>query len=288
MRVLFSCLVALVIGCASADIARRPSVFRARTMADDIADAPAVPHCFAGCPARSPDWEFGPTELIVRDGYALEHSSLDKIALWVAERVDRSQLQGSVPRRNKFAPDPQLSGPRAELADYRGSGYDRGHQAPAGNQTTDQRLKDETFFLSNMAPQEPNLNQQLWATLEDKTRVWVHASGHAYEITGGFFYDPQEENPTTADGIIDYTTIGPGDVAVPTHFYKIIIAPDDTGTVQAIAFVAANHAHQRPFDFATLIRSIDWIEERTGIDFMPGLSASEEARLEASPAALWP
>lgn len=245
-------------------------------------------HCFKGCPVSDPSFGFGPTVIVARDGYVLEHSSTDKIPLWVAEFVEKSQLTGSIPRRNPFGPDPLLRvGKRAELVDYRGSGFDRGHQAPAGDQTRDQRLKDETFFLSNMSPQQPQLNQQLWAALEDKVRDWAIAAGSAYIVTGGFFYDPAEEDPNTADGIIDYSTIGPGAVAVPTHFYKIVVTKDGSGNVRAIAFVAENRRYRQPFDFPALIKSIDWIEERTGLNFMPDLTAEKETELESTPSPMW-
>lgn len=242
-------------------------------------------HCFKGCPIVDPDFGLGPTVIVTHDGYVLEHSSTDKVPLWVAEFVEKAQLTGNAKRRDKFAPDPQLKpGKRSELADYKRSGFDRGHQAPAGDQTTDQKLKDETFFLSNMAPQTGALNQQIWAALEDLTREWAKDAGSAYIITGGFFYDPAEEDPNTADGLIDYSTIGKGAVAVPTHFYKIVVKGKGD-QARAIGFVAENRGYKKPFDFAALIKPIDWIEERAGLNFMPDLTDAEEAALEknASP-----
>lgn len=239
-------------------------------------------HCFQGCPILDPEYEHGPTTVVARDGYVLAHSDADKIPLWVAEFVPVDQLGGNALRRNKFFPEPLLkAGKRAELADYKGSGYDRGHQAPAGNQTTDQRLKDETFSLANMAPQKGALNQRLWANLEDQTRDWAQQAGSAYMITGAFFYDPEEEDPNTADGIINYQTIGNGSVAVPTHFYKIVIT---TTPLRAIGFVAENRSYTNQQDFASLIKPIDWIEEKTGINFMPGL---EDETIEATASPLW-
>lgn len=249
-------------------------------------DARMQRNCFKGCPILDPDFDFGPTVVVARDGYVLEHSSTDKIPIWVAEFVDKAQLAGSLSRTNPFKPDPKLKvGSRAELADYRGSGYDRGHQAPAGNQTVSRHLKDETFFLSNMAPQKGQLNQQIWAALEDRTREWVNEHGSAFELTGGFFYDPEEDDPATADGTINYLTIGGGAVAVPTHFYKIVVVTQPT--LKAIAFVAENRGYPKPFDFAALIKSIDWIEEHAGINFMPELTAAEEAALERNPSPMF-
>src|SRR5450631_1141015 len=106
--------------------------------------------CYGGIPVETR--AAGATELIVRQGYVLEHSSADRIPLWVCESVSVDQLQGHLPRHNQFKADPDLKGPKSYPSDYARSGYDRGHQAPAGNQTQDAELKDETFYMSNMAP----------------------------------------------------------------------------------------------------------------------------------------
>jgi DNA/RNA endonuclease G (NUC1) len=244
-----------------------------------------------GVPKTDSEWPFGPTKLVFRDGYVLQHSSIDKIPLWVCEGIVAEQLTGSATRDSgTFKPDPLLpAGKRAELADYKGSGYDRGHQAPAGDQVKEQRLKDETFFLSNMAPQVPAHNQQIWRVLEETVRDWVK-DGHlevAHVITGGFFYDPEEDDPQTADGEIPYKTVGDGQVAVPTHFYKIVLGRPSAGEWQAIGFVIENKRFHRPFDFASFIKPVDWIEERTGLDFFPELGPQDEERLERAASPMW-
>jgi endonuclease G len=238
-----------------------------------------------GMPQLDKDWDHGPTVFVVREGYVLQHSSTDKIAKWVCEHVTKEEVTSApgVTRRDPFAPDPQLTGkPRSELSDYKGSGFDRGHAAPAGDQNSSQRLKDETFFLSNMSPQTPAHNQQIWAALEDLVRSWIDNGtvDSEFVVTGGFFFDPREENPATADGIIDYETVGAGAVAVPTHYFKIVLAQDHSGQWEAVAFVEENRAYKKPFDFTKDIKPIAWIEERTGIDFFPQLDPNEKHRLE--------
>jgi DNA/RNA endonuclease G (NUC1) len=249
-------------------------------------------NCFMGCPKLDPNASgFGPaTVLVARDGYVLEHSSLEKIPLWVAEHVTAAQLNGSLTRDDKFLPDPLLKpGARAELADYKGSGYDRGHQAPAGNQTRDPRLKAETFYLSNMVPQAPRMNQQIWRELETLARNWTVKYGETYQITGPMFYDPKEDDPKTADGTVSYKAIGRDQVAVPTHIFKIILARRAReGPWEAIAFVMENKAYNRPFQFEKYIRPIEWIERRTGIDFNPEMPAAEQRKLERAVPAMWP
>jgi len=293
--VLLSCCLVLGLAGCAAKVSTRARVARKTVFA--TAQAGLTPqersfrdkNCFMGCPVLSAEFAFGPTQMVYRDGYVLEHTPLEKIPLWVSEQVTKQQLGGDLPRNNKFAPDPKLKpGRRSELADYKGSGYDRGHMAPAGNQTRDAELKVQTFFLSNMTPQVPALNQQIWRELEDKTRDWVEQFGVTHQITGALFYDPKEESPETADGLIEYNVIGKGHVAVPTHLFKIIIAKDSGGQTRAIAFVIENRKHTRPFQFEQFIRSIDWIEERTGLDFMPEMDLQEQRRLERDPSPLWP
>lgn len=243
-----------------------------------------------GAPEKDPTWAFGRTQLIVRAGYALEHNSVDKIALWVCEGVVPGELTGNLPRENAFAPDPELRpGERAELADYRGSGYSRGHMAPAGNQTVDRQLKRDTFFLSNMAPQLQSHNSPTWSALEDLVRDWV-AEGTvdgAHVITGGFFYDPAEERSDVADGEVVHEVIGPNRVAVPTHFYKVVLGQKN-GQWQAIAFSLEHKAGMGTIrDYTPYVVSIDWLEERTGLNFFPTLSLPEEVSLEQQPSAVW-
>ncbi len=241
--------------------------------------------CYDGLPVDRREAP-GSTELVIRRGYVLEHSSVDKIPLWVCESVSSDQLNGHLARSNRFKADPMLQGPKAYPADYVGSGYDRGHQAPAGNQTVDQELKDQTFYMSNMAPQRPSLNRGIWKLLEDKSRAWVLQYGHAYEWTGPIRCELEMPGPPDA-GASCRKTIGKHEVAIPLYFYKIILV-EDRSSWKAIAFVVPNTDFKRPYRLETYITSIDWIEKRTGIEFMPRLSDKERLTLAATVATMWP
>jgi endonuclease G, mitochondrial len=284
----------LVVGCAGGAVQEGVRVAPRTTLAARQANFSEEDNrrirrnCPEGRPTLDPEFGFGPTRFVIREGYVLQHSSRDKIPIWVCEGIEPAQLRGALTRSNPFAPDPLLpAGERSELADYRGSGFDRGHMAPAGDQTVDEDRKKETFFLSNMAPQVPRMNQQIWGTLEAKARDWLAARGGGFILTGGLFYDPKEDDATTADGLINFEQIGQDLVAVPTHFFKIVVAKGQGGRWEAIGFVLENRAYERPFDFSQFIRSIDWIEEHAGVDFMPDLDPMEEGRVEGSQPALW-
>jgi len=284
--------VAVLFGCSSPArrVRQKRQYLAGEAGLDSKKDTLIQQHCPFGAPKKLKNWIHGDTVWVYREGYVLEHSSLDKIPLWVCEGVTRAQLQGDEPRVNAFKADPVLEpNKRAELSDYRYSGYDRGHQAPAGNQTIDATLKLETFYLSNMAPQSGALNQRIWRHLESLVRRLVNKHGHAYAITGGLFYDPDEDDPQKADGWVDYRTIGKNDVAVPTHFYKIVVWKEHDGGQDkwfATAFVLKNRKYKKSYyDQLKANRcEVEWIEEQTGLDFMPEIPASlppgEQARLE--------
>lgn len=232
----------------------------------------------------------GPTRFVCRAGYVLEHSSESRIPLWVCEHSTKDEVSGNAERRDQFKAEPQLNGfPRAELSDYKNSGYARGHMAPAGNQAKEQELKDQTFFLSNMVPQfQATFNGGIWAKLEDTVRDWTDDLGETFIITGPLFYDPLEEDPNTADGFVPYETIGENEVAAPTHLYKIVVAAKPGGGLQSIAFVMANKTgYGTPYRLEPYIVTIDWIEERSGINFLPKLTEAEEQLLETTRSSLW-
>lgn len=294
-RTVVTLLCVLCVGCQAPQRFQRPA---GPYTAFEQEQGQRHPLCAFGVPEREGGWDHGPTIIVDRPGYVLEHSSLDKIPLWVCERVDEDHVRGSADRKkSRFKPDPRLwPGERAELADYRGSGYDRGHQAPAADFKYSQDRMNDSFYLSNMAPQVGiGFNRHIWSVLEGRVRDAVRNRGEVFVITGGMFYDPDEEQPETADGFVEFDVIGSNHVSVPTHFYKIVVAKDATDKWQAIGFVLENWAYPRApganYDFAPFVQAIDWIEERTGINFMPLLEEDDqdlEERLERNPGQLWP
>lgn len=91
--------------------------------------------------------------LLCRTGYLLAHDPERKAPIWVAERLTHDKATATLARTNDFQPDPDLEeGERAELSDYKGSGYDRGHMAPAGDMRWDRQSMSEIFFLEYGSP----------------------------------------------------------------------------------------------------------------------------------------
>lgn len=212
--------------------------------------------------------------LLCRTGFALAHDETKKAPLWVAQRMTPERLVNRVSRRDRFAPDPELpKGKRAELDDYRNSGYDRGHMAPAADMRWSAQAMEESFYLSNMAPQVgPGMNRGIWSDIESTIRKWVASRGELFIYTGPI-YDT-----------LTPSRIGPNQVAVPTHFYKVVFDPV---RVDTIAFVVPNapQPNRRIEEFITSVRDI---ETRTGLNFLSNINPAVQRLIEEAVAAgLW-
>lgn len=193
-------------------------------------------------------------ELLCRKGYLLAHSSEHKTPIWVIEHLTAEKTDGSILRYNKFVPDPDLKeGEHAELADYKNSGYDRGHMAPAADMKWDQQAMIECFYLSNMIPQVgKGMNQGIWKDLEGYVRKWAIERDELYIFTGPIYESEIK------------TTIGINKVAVPTHLYKIAYDPN---RAEAIAFIMPNDKLNSK-NMPNYIVTIRDVENKTGLNFL--------------------
>lgn len=173
---------------------------------------------------------------ILDKGYSvMNHNNDWKIPYWVSYYLSSSNLQGTAGRTDDFRPDPQLpTGSRSELEDYRHSGYDRGHNAPAAAFKRSRDAISTTFLLSNMSPQTPRLNRNIWRILEEEVRDMVTKEGEAWIITGNVFLNPDSQfvNPSEF--------IGPNNVTVPTHCFKAILSVNESGDYSMYAFLLPN------------------------------------------------
>jgi len=212
-------------------------------------------------------------QVIIREGYALLHDGNKKVPLWVSYHLTKEHLQGTAGRTDNFRPDPKISpGKRAELSDYYKSGYDRGHMAPAGDMKRSKKVMSESFYLSNICPQEAGLNRGNWRILEEKIRVFTLAKGESWIITGPVFMDIDGDGNKDCLG-----KIGSNFVWVPTHYYKIIIAKN--GEPKVISFLMPN---RKPAgDIGDYQVPVDSIEKITGLDFLNKLPDDIENKIEA-------
>lgn len=239
----------------------------------------ATPECLArfpiGLPANGADDVLRRETLICRRGYVVAFNADTRDPDWVMERLSAADLAGPARRSNAFGHDPALpAGTDATNADYLRTGYDRGHQAPAGDAKFSQQIMNESFFFTNMAPQIGiGFNRGAWKFLEETVRGWVECGGHPdlYVITGPIY----GVNPGT---------IGANRVTIPREFYKIVYDPAND---QAVGFVLPNVRIGSTIDPQLYVRPIAAIEAATGLDFFHDFDRRHQTMLESGPGVAW-
>ncbi len=207
-------------------------------------------------------------DIIRHKYYALSYVEKFELAEWIAYELTAERLNKEwVQRTNNFRPDPMVKTGSATPDDYRRTDFDRGHLAPAADMAFSTEAMSETFFLSNIAPQDPGFNKGGWRELEELTRDWARRFKHLYVVTGPVLSQPVK------------FWIGENQVAVAPAFYKVLLDLREP-ELKAIAFIIPNETTtERIESFAT---SVDEVEALTGIDFFPGLmEKSLEEELES-------
>ena len=207
-------------------------------------------------------------QLIEHTGYTVSYNADWRIPNWVGYELLRSELEGGVKRSDNFMPDPQVKGKSAESSDYRRSGFDRGHMAPAGDMTWNKQAMQESFYFSNICPQNPNLNGGAWRLLEEQIRLWAQKDSAVVVVCGPIV------NPSRK-----MKKIGKNGVVVPSSFFKVVLVPY-SDRPKGIGFIFKNSDTSKPIrEFAV---SIDSVESVTGLDFFAPLPDEVESRVEAS------
>ena len=204
--------------------------------------------------------------VISHTGYSFLYNEAYEQASWVAYELTNEETQKVIERTDKFIADPFVKSRTANESDYSGSGYDRGHLAPAGDMGWSQAAMAESFYYSNMSPQLPGFNRGIWKRLEELVRTWAIEYQSVYVVTG----------PILTKGL---STIGMNKVAVPEYFYKVILDYTDPET-KGIGFIVPNTGSKEPLQ--KYVVTIDSVEHLTGIDFFPQLPDQQEVLLEGT------
>lgn len=238
-----------------------------------VYDPLAPPH------EESPAPDLHDHELHTYAGYTLCYRESYEQAEWAAYHLTRQKVTARVTgRTNDFRADTLISTRSADPADYKGSGYDRGHLVPAADMEWSKKSAHDSFLMSNMSPQRPGLNRGLWKILEEQVRTWACEYGSIYVVTGPVLEKDAER----------YGAIGKNRVAVPEYFYKALLVfepvyeqdgePSEGGKrtaepyayrVKCAAFILPNESCGK--DIYKYICSVDEAEKRTGLDFFPDL-----------------
>lgn len=206
---------------------------------------------------------------------------------WVVEHITAESLAARNADRkfSFFREDEQIPEMfRGKLKDYFRSGYDRGHQAPAANAKFSQTAMDETFFLSNMSPQVGDgFNRDYWAHLEFFCRQLTKKYQNVRIVTGPLYLPKRD--PTDGKIKVTYEVIGnPPNIAVPTHFFKLIVGDKptnnpNTDSISVAAFVLPNEPIPNETKLTDFEVPIDALERSTGLQFFQKVPENKKKEL---------
>ena len=210
----------------------------------------------------------GTNELLIidREGYAVGYDTVHRQPRWVSYRLTAEEAlqRHGMKRTNDFREDERVPTEfRSTLEDFRGSGYDRGHLAPAADMAWSTNAMSESFYLSNMSPQAPDFNRGIWKELESWVRDVAERETNLVVISGCIFKGCRG-------------SIGENKVAVPWGYYKVLY--DETEPKKMIGFLLPNCGSNKPIkDYACSVRMVEAI---SGLDFFSLLDVDEQEKLE--------
>jgi len=208
---------------------------------------------------------------IEHNGFALSYDTITNCPKWVAwELTEEEAYANQVKRVNDFRGDP-LVPPlhRVEGYDYKETGYDRGHMCPAADMKWSAESMSECFYMSNICPQAPKLNQQWWEHLEKACRRWASNEGNIFICCGPIFDDDKE-----ASYIGNEVKI-----RVPDRFFKVILSLRKDKE-KAIGFIYSNSSDRQTMEDAAV--SVDSVETVTGYNFFSTIGKKLEKKVESN------
>lgn len=213
-----------------------------------------------------------PNEVFLRKHqFNVSYNTFTLCPNYVSWVLTKDMLRGNAQRSNKFVADESISSKyRVDYFDYNGSGYDRGHMCPAGDNKNSQTAMDATFQMTNICPQNHGLNAGDWNELENQCRYWARNYGKLYIVCGPVFYKSNDANRKRIGKRKNLK------VSVPDGFFKVILSMGKEP--KAIGFIYPNKNGNKDIrDYAV---SVDEVERLTGFDFFYNLDDNVEKRIE--------
>ncbi len=201
-------------------------------------------------------------------GFHLGYNEQFEQAAWVAYVLTREEIEsGSIERTDNFRSDTSIRTGSASLKDYRGSGFDRGHLAPAGDMKWDRLAMSQSFLMSNMSPQRPAFNRGIWRKLETEVRNWALEKDSLYVITGPLFSPADSLIGENGVGIPDYYFKVLVDLSPPDHDMIAFLLPNAGSSEEVISFAIPVDSLEKisTYDFfasAPDQEVIEWLEQR--------------------------
>lgn len=207
--------------------------------------------------------------ILTHGGFVVSYNAGARIPFWVAYELTDEETRGELDRDEyKFQMDPSYGGIQAMREDYADDDYrwSRGHMAPAADFEWDAEAMGETFYLTNICPQDRELNKNDWNYLEKQVRKWAREFGKVWVVTGPVI------------GTNRYGTIGDRDVVVPDSFFKAVLAYKG-GKYHSIAFMMDNDDKRYWLDDCAM--TVNDLESVTGLDLFPLLPDDVENTVES-------
>jgi len=213
--------------------------------------------------------------------YVLSYDRRNRVPHWVFEHLTKESVQkqeGVERSKSEFKEDGSIHEYfRSKNSDFKRSGYDRGHMAPAGNHRRSQQMCDETFYLSNMAPQVGRgFNRDKWEHLERYARKLTKLHKNVYVCTGPLYLPRREEDGKM---YVKYEVIGSNQVSVPTHFFKVIVGETPDSQLELEAYVLPNKAIPDDTPLDNFRVPVDSVERAAGLLFFDRLSRDKVSRI---------
>ncbi len=207
-------------------------------------------------------------QIIYHEGFTLSYNSDYRISNWVAYELTADEVKTKAAERaSKFIPDPKVKGATAVDSDYRGSGYDRGHLAPAGDMRWSHESMQASFYFSNICPQDRGLNAGVWNDLEKQCRRWATRYGSLLIVTGPVIEDEMER-------------LGKNRVGIPRYFYRVLC--DTSGKKpKSIGFLFENRDYKNT-SIKSMAIPVDSVEKVSGIDFFPSFPLEVQNEMEST------
>ncbi|EDV35777.1 uncharacterized protein Dana_GF12638 [Drosophila ananassae] len=211
--------------------------------------------------------------------YVLSYDRRNRVPHWVFEHLtpDSVAKNDAVDRAKcDFKQDESIHPYfRSQNTDYRRSGYDRGHMAAAGNHRLHQKHCEETFYLSNMAPQVgQGFNRDAWNTLEMHVRKLTKIYPNVYVCTGPLYLPHKEGDGKT---YVKYEVIGANTVAVPTHFYKVVVSEAADQKLHMEAYVMPNQVISNDTPISVFQVPPETVERAAGLLFFDQMNRKQLA-----------
>ncbi|XP_071520932.1 endonuclease G, mitochondrial isoform X3 [Panulirus ornatus] len=217
------------------------------------------------------------------DDYVLSYDTRNRVPNWVCEHLTADNLaKKSDVDRSKCDFHEDLSIHeffRSENRDYKGSGFDRGHMAAAGNHRLSLEDCRQTFLLSNMAPQVgKGFNRDKWNDLEQYCRKLARENANVYVCTGPLYIPRREDDGKL---YIKYQVIGQNHVAVPTHFFKVVVCENKNGELELESYLLPNMEIDDSTPLSTFQVPAEVIERASGLLIFDKIDKKKLGKLNA-------